>query len=224
MSFRFPVVALALVAFACDERSPVAPEAQPMPGTSAPSARTITGVVRDERGVPIQGATVWTHARWAPVLSDAEGRFTAPVTDGAGAWVWIFARKAGYEDDSQEINVSARDLTLPDIVTMPVGGSARVTVGPNAPWIYVFTGGSELNYRIRVVRVTAAKASTVDLRLVADDGVATDFWVRRGCCVVAPGVMNMAAGSELEVEIRVPAGPFEAVSRTFTFTAAASQR
>src|SRR4030095_15851559 len=114
-------------------------------------------------GAPVAGATVYAMPPGVPVLSDADGKFVAPAV---GGMIWIYADKAGYESDSQETIAPTRDLTLRDILKIPVGGSVRVTVGQNDPWIYVWdpTAWAERNYRIRVVHVTANARSRVELR------------------------------------------------------------
>jgi len=210
------VISLAFGIIACGERSPVAPLPQSSPlSTSIPIA-TRSGVVRDERGAPVEGAAVWAMPPGLPVMSDADGRFVAPAVEGM---IWIYAAKAGYESDSQETIAATRDLTLRDVLKIPVGGSIRVTVGPNDPWIYVWdpTAWVERNYRIRVVHVTANVHSRVELRLVAEDGGPGEISARNACCVVSPGVLDMAAGTEVEVEIRLDG--WTNVSRTFTLSA-----
>ena len=210
------VVSLAFGIIACGERSPVTPLPQSTPLSVPQSTTSRSGVVRDERGAPVAGATVWAMPPGVRVLSDADGRFVAPAV---GGMIWMYAEKAGYEPDSQETIAATRDLTLHDVLKMTVGESIRVTVGPNDPWIYVWDPGMrvELNYRIRVVHVTANVQSRVELRLAADDGRPGQLSVRNACCAVSPGVLDMAAGTEVEVEIRHDG--WTTGSRTFTLSA-----
>ena len=210
------VVSLTFGMIACGEPSPAAPVTQSTPPTTQTPTATRTGVVRDERGTPVAGATVWAMPPGVPVLSDADGRFVAPAV---GGMIWIYASKAGYEPDSQETIAATRDLTLRDVIRIPVGGSVRVTVGPNDPWIYVWDQDAwvERNYRIRVVHIKADAHSRVELGLVADDGGRGELSVRNACCVVSPGVLDMAAGTDVEVEIRLDG--WTTASRTFTLTA-----
>jgi hypothetical protein len=127
--------------------------------------------------------------------------------------VWVFASKAGYEPDAQQIAEPTRDLTLHDFITVAAGQSVRVTVRPNDPNLWIIDPSSlrEYDYRIRVIRLSAAMASRVTLQLVADDGGPAEFVVRDH--VGNPAVLTMSAGSEVEVEIRVLAG---SPQRTFT--------
>ena len=193
------------------------PSADP-PSTETPRGPTRSGVVRDDRGLPIAGATVWAMPPGTRVLSDADGKFVVPSTEGM---IWIYASKAGYEPDAQQTLDSTRDLTLHDIVRIRVGESIRVTVRPSDENLWVIDSSlREFDYRIRVVRLVADTSSKVELRLVADDGGPSEFWVRNGCCALSPGVLNMSAGTEVEIEIRI-SGWSSSVTRTFTlFTSA----
>ena len=105
------IVCLAFAAVACDERSPAAP----VPQTSRPAEPilTRTGVVRDERGASVAGATVWAMPPGVRVLTDVDGRFVVPAV---GGMIWMYAAKGGYEPDSQETLAPERDLTLHDIL------------------------------------------------------------------------------------------------------------
>ena len=124
----------------------------------------------------------------------------------------MFASKPGYEPDAQQISVRTSDLTLHDLITVAAGGSVRVTVRPNDPNLWIIDKAlREFDYRIRIVRLSAAVTSRVTVRLVADDGGPAELVVRGQ--EENPGVVTMSAGSEVELEIRVIAG---SPSRTFT--------
>ena len=219
----FTVISLALACVGCGSDNLVSPRADANAATAGPApspttTRTITGVVRDDRGTPIAGASVWTDYRGITVVSGADGTFTAPISSGAGSFVWIFASKPGYEPDAQQTPEPTRDLTLHDIIRVAAGQSVRVTVRPNDPNVWVIDrlpSGQwwEFDYRTRVVRLSAAVASRVTLQLVADDGGPTEFVIRGHDG--SPAELTMTRGSEVEVEIRLLAG---SPSRTFTLT------
>lgn len=65
--------------------------AQPAPPIAA--ARAVSGVVRDQAGAPIAGASVRTDPDRATAVTDADGRFTIDVQAGDG----LIVDAAGYE-------------------------------------------------------------------------------------------------------------------------------
>ena len=207
----FTVVFLASACVGCGSDN-LSPAPAPSASAAPSSAAAITGVVRDDRGAPIAGATVWAAPGQVTVLSDANGKFSTPIGSNPGRWVWVFASKPGYEPDAQQISVRTSDLTLHDLITVAAGESVRVTVRPNDPNLWIIDKAlREFDYRIRIVRLSAAVTSRVTVRLVADDGGPAELVVRGQ--EENPGVVTMSAGSEVELEIRVIAG---SPSRTFT--------
>ena len=202
-------VLIALATVACDERSPVAPvpPATSVPITPAlPATRQVTGVVRDTRGTPIAGATVIAVPGNITVFSDQAGRFDITIGAG-GSGLTVSATSAGFEPDWRYAVSPTLDFMLHEIVRIPVGQSVRVTVRPDD----VLDLWEE--YRIRVVRITADRNMRVGLRVVPDGNFSATYFVRgAGCC--NQGAVDIAGGTELEVEIRIPSDTL--IAQTFT--------
>ncbi|MEW5938335.1 MAG: carboxypeptidase regulatory-like domain-containing protein [Chloroflexota bacterium] len=81
-------VALTTLLFAC------APRTATLPSTATLSGNTITGVVLDLQGAPLEGATVRVKASENQTTSAADGSFTLPVESEAP--VFVTAWKSGY--------------------------------------------------------------------------------------------------------------------------------
>ena len=169
-------------------------------GSSAPATpagHRITGMVHDDEGIPVAGAAVTVYPGPHHVVTDATGRFE--VTQAQPDTIEVFVAKPGYEPIWRFFSAPAIDIVLHDIVRIAVGQSTRVTIGPTDG-----VGGADNEYLIRVVRVTG-NARVPVVGVIADDNGPVNYWIR--------------AGTELEVEIRIPWNA--ASSRTFTVITAA---
>lgn len=211
------LVSLVLGGVGCDERSPVAPAASP-PTVSAPTApatRQITGVVRDDHGSPVAGAALTVYPGNHKLVSDAAGQFDVTVaTSGNGS---VFATKPDYESTYRYFSTSPFDVVLHDIIRLPVGQSARITVRPDDS-----IGGWDEEYRYRVLRVASSESVRAEIHVIADDNQPADYWVQSTTCCTSPSVavVDIPGGTERQVEVRIPWNA--TASRTFTVITSSS--
>jgi hypothetical protein len=212
MQIRSSVAAcLAVGMIACDAGSHGGPY-QPV-APVAPTSFQHFGIVHDSRGNPIAGADV---SYWPEIgtkeFSDETGHFELP-----GYFEEVYASKPGYEsaiaDASNDIQ-----LTLHEIIRIPAGQSARVTVGPGDS-----IGGPALRYRVRTIRVFSNGDRIVGLQLLADDNGPVDYRLPQLCgdlCAPnSPTTFLIEGGGERKVDIVVPKE--STVSRTFTLITSA---
>src|SRR5262245_47984700 len=105
---RVLILAIALAAGGCGHGSttPVAPSSAASVAPPAPAAHVfataqLSGVVRDELGQPVAGATVTVDGS-APVMTDANGSYATPAAVDTfyqpPGLVWLTIRKSGYDD------------------------------------------------------------------------------------------------------------------------------
>jgi hypothetical protein len=194
------LVIVGTIGAACDS-SPVRP--QPSLPPQAPVSPSLgvhlTGVVRDDRGRAVAGATVTSPQTASSVLTNEAGQFDLSFDQQRQGFT-VSASKIGYEPDSQSTSGPSRDLTLHEIIRIPVGESVRVTVGPNDTYMEdEYLDG----YRIRVVRVMAAEAMTVHFRLESDESGQASLFVRNAQ-LQYPARVNVSSALELVVEVRIP--------------------
>ena len=170
-------------------------------------------MVRDSSGQPVAGVSVTFWPDLGERVSDQLGQFPVPINNYFEA---VFASKPGYESTSQ--NVSGRiELILHDIIRIPAGQSARVTVGPNDSM-----GGYGWLYRIRSIRVISGGDRLVRIQVVADDNGPVDYRVHNNCgdfCPANPATFFLEGGGERRVTIQVPWQ--STISRTFTVATSA---
>jgi hypothetical protein len=207
---------LTLALVACDSAGPVTP----VPGSplsTTPTPFHVTGVVRDDRGNPIAGASVQGAIGPAgpTVLSDEAGKYDLGLFFRS---TYIRASKSGYDPDTQAESGTTCDLTLHDIITLPVGESVRITVGPKDPlgWNWL-----DDPMRVRVIHVTAGVPTRTELRLVPEDDLSptnsdVNLWLPDGSPFSPPTsrvVALLPAGGEVAAQIQIADS---GRSRTFT--------
>ena len=208
----FVVASLLLGLISCSQGSPSAP-VQSTPASTSGVVQ-LPGVVRDDRGQPIAGAMISFWPPTGTVLTNEAGRFPLP-----GGYVEMaVASKDGYEYDQKFIDFDFVELTLHDIITVSVGQSARLTIGPNdAP------GGMPADrYRTRIVHLASSEAVTAQIQVTADDNSPAEYWIDRRCvgsCPIESGfsTYRIEAGAELQMRIRTPNVLW---NRTFTVSVA----
>jgi hypothetical protein len=202
---------LAVGLMACGSDSPTAPT--PTPPLVPSDAPRLTGVVLDDRGAPIAGATV-SAALGSSDETDEQGRFFVTTNAPDGVYFGLDVYKPGYEGRHHTyVRGPTEVITLHDVIRLPVGESVRVTIGPNDPV------GGELEYRYRIVRIVSSTPTHLDVSVASDDGAAPDWMFNRGpCCPSPPSVVASIedVGAELVAYLRVPWWPL--VSRTYTVT------
>jgi hypothetical protein len=172
-------------------------------------------VVRDSSGRPIAGASITFWPALDERFSDQLGQFPLPVGHYVEA---VYASKPGYENTGQYVG-DRIELTLPDIIRITPGQSARVTVGPNDSM-----GGYGWRYRVRRIRVFSGGDRIVRIRVMADDNGPVDYRVQDDCgdyCPQNPPSFFLEGGGEREVSIQVPWQATNA--RTFTVVTSAEE-
>jgi len=183
----------------------------PLPLSPTPIGPTQwMGMVRDDRGNPIPGATVTFWPPGDKLISNEAGQFSL-----AGYFERIYASKPGYENGiASDVNPT---VTLQDIVKIPAGQSVRVTVRPDDS-----LGGPFGRYHVRQVHVFTGGDRIVQIHVVADDGGPVvgmvDYSVQPDCGDVCrttlPTTFIMYGGTERLVLVHIP--DTSTVSRTFT--------
>ena len=171
---------LAVSLLACGSEYPTAPIppsstlSSPAPTPQEPPPR-LTGVVQDDRGAPIAGVVV--HANLGTDdETDDQGRFEVTTSAPAGVYFGVQIRKTGYEYISTFLQGPTAIITLHDFIRLPAGESLRLTISP-----YDSVGPpGDVEYRFRSIRVVSQTPTGVELRVVADDGGAVDWFCYAG--------------------------------------------
>jgi hypothetical protein len=149
------------------------------------------------------------------VLTNEAGQFELPLLVQNAQAVPVSASKNGYEPDFQYSTGSSRDLTLHDILRIPVGESVRVTIGPNDAYVEDEEGAG---YRKRVVRVMASEAMTVYFRLAGDETRSASIISVRDTQLLYPPRVHVTGAIELAVEVGIPWLSLAGRNRTFTLS------
>ncbi len=92
--------------------------------STLPAARTLAGLVRDERANPIAGARVQRGEQTPEFKTDAQGRFTVPnLPEGA----WAFTVSAdGFAPVRTNALIGGSTSTAPMLITLRTGGVMRL--------------------------------------------------------------------------------------------------
>lgn len=231
MKTRHPIVLLMLmpmVLTACDDRGPAAPTARTQPSPATPPSRPInqeafevTGVVTDERGMPLAGAVVtlglWLGGvvQWPSVQTDASGSYRAsftasPMPNGFVARAQVVAD--GYEEYWRSLLRNAGTTTFVEnfrlgrIMQIVAGDSVVLSVPPDTGecrgWV------AEV---CPIVRVTVPAPGNLTIEAIATDAGAAAPPVEV-CCVDGnerygnPIAVPVAPGPDLEVKVGLRRG------------------
>jgi hypothetical protein len=189
----------------CNQFSPAGPQSQPA-ALVAPTGRQ--GSVRDSSGAPVAGAEIRFWPENGRLLTNEAGLF--PIT---GYVETIYASKPGYEPATAWDDLEVT-LTLHDIIRIPVGQSARLTIGPRDS-----VGGIGLRSRVRTVRLIPSETTLTEIEVLADDNGPVEFWLQDNCGDVCPHrtqltTSTLQGGKEFQLFLAVPENT--TLSRTFT--------
>jgi len=209
---RCLVIVLAMCAMpaatgGCNGRQPMSPTPVPAPVQPA-GALTVSGTVRDEAGTPIAGARVTSEGR-SPVVTDQSGRYELTAEDNA--LMSLLAEADGFERNEQLARPghgTVFDLRMRHVVRMVAGEAMTLDVGPTDS-LY----GFDLEYRARVIRLTAPLRGLVEVELrERPDATGSPLGLSLGtasplpgfpCC---PGILasSISESGELEIKVLVP--------------------
>lgn len=204
-------VAMSVGLGACGSQSPTVPVASTTTtasGPFSPLAPRLTGLVQDDRGAPISGATVYAFLG-SNVETDSQGRFYMPINAPDGAFFAVEVSKQGYEPQWHLwVSGPTEILTLHDLIRLPVGDSIRLTVGPKD------STDPDIEYQTRTLKVVSSSPVQVELRVATADGAPPDWYVHEGPCCPTPSTVVKSMGTELPIEFYSPVRQ----SRTYTLT------
>jgi Carboxypeptidase regulatory-like domain len=168
--------ALTLVS-ACSAPTTPTPPTPPTPSPFPSTTRQLSGVVRDEGGLPIAGAkvTVFTPNVGTPeasVITDATGSYQISATV-LGPPFHFYGTEVTITtaDHDTHLFVSGSTDTMQDFVVFPVvdiaaGDQTRLALRPENSLC-----GFELEFLCRTIRVTTASRGMVTIDTVSDSGM-----------------------------------------------------
>jgi carboxypeptidase family protein len=228
------VVCLGFMASSCSDPPPTALPAAPTPITSAvtpptpPPVSSITGVVTDESGNPITGATVTAHLRDMPVraLTNSQGEYGIDVPQPNYLIFAVTAERVGYERNEQVVRRPEgaglgpviKNFRLYPVDSFVAGASRRLTITSNDSLCAVLdVGGTDHHWFCRTFRVQAVDAGTLVLEVVPDGPAGTgELWTHPApyyrCCGPRHS-FSVPAGTEAQVTVMTA---LERVPQTFT--------
>jgi hypothetical protein len=205
---------------------PVAPGTPP-PSTppGPPPARSpvlsVAGLVTDESGNPIGGATVTGHGRGTQlrVLTDGHGRYGFDVPQPNYLGLAVTVEKVGFELNEQVAQrpmgagpgPAAIDFRLYPVDRFVAGASRRVTITSNDSLCAVLdVGGTDYHWFCRTHRVQAPETGTLVVEVVPDGPAGSgELWTRPGpyyrCCAPRQ-TFAIPAGAEVEVIVMTAIG------------------
>jgi hypothetical protein len=213
-----PYAAALLVATGCGSdtpRTPTAPEA-PRTTTSVPAPPSaslrLTGVVTDDEGRSVSGASVTVHPSGGNVVStttDMTGAYTVEFDTRANAVFstgFLVVSQPGYEQYSRYLNLAAngqiaQNLHLHRLTRIAAGAVTSIVVAPADS-----SCGLSDEWVCRTVRVTTAAPGTLTLTLASDPPTRqVRFCVSEASvpfqCDPSSLAFRVSAGAEVIVEL-----------------------
>jgi hypothetical protein len=175
--YRFVIAFLiALVAFACSDRSQTLPtvpstteSVPPPPNPRLPGTTRIIGQVLDTWGEQVSGVALTFHTFRGPVTatSDAAGSFDVTVDPFVGG-LGVGLEKPGYERAWRFVAVRTgaevvQNLRLHPPLRVAAGDSLPLSIRPDDP-----TCGFDDEFLCRTVRIAAATAGRLTVEIVPD--------------------------------------------------------
>jgi hypothetical protein len=202
------VLVLASLLTAC-ESTPLPPfRPTPPPGSGAPAASGIhlSGIVTDEHGMPLAGATVRATARGVlrSTMTGPNGEYDLRAEIAIGSGYEVAAERAGYESNSQFVKQpeASQNFRLREVVRIGAGEFRTVVVTPDDT-LY----GFDYEYRARTVRVSAEQTGMLELEVVSHDSrtpgrLGLGSLPNYPCCPPRE-VLRVVQGQEVQVNILI---------------------
>ena len=203
------IAALALAA-GCGQEAPtspagLAPSSNETPQPSQSEAFEVTGVVTDDRGVPVANVEVRLFPGALSARTDASGAYTIGFTGTRGAWVGLQIADERYEWYTRTFRLTSshfvEDFRLHEIKRVTAGGSIVLSLTPDngrcSGWLYLPCG---------LVRVAVLADGTLTVEAVPTP-VTQGLPAVLVCCVSGdevggnPVTLPVTAGTEVWVEV-----------------------